>query len=104
MTLAESARGAVMPWDSLDAETDLFEKLPQQKIEVCLMCQHSAAHCDICNDWNAGKRGRPRKEIDRELLREAMKLRRCNREMCAALGVSRGTLIKYKKEMEETTA
>ncbi len=101
MTLAESARGAIRPWDSLDAETDLFERLPQQSIEICLLCEHSASHCEVCSDWNTDKRGRRRKEIDRELLKDMMRLRRCNKFMCAALGVSRGTVIKAKKEMED---
>jgi hypothetical protein len=100
-TLTMSAMGAVLPWNSLDAESELFERLPQQRIEICLLCQHSASHCDVCGDWNAGKRGRPRKEIDRELLREAMKLRRCNKEMCQAIGVGRSTLINAKKDLED---
>lgn len=98
MTIAESAAGAVLPWRSLDAETDsAFEKLPQQSIEICLMCKHCAAYCDNCRDWRGIKSGRPRKEIDTNLLREMMKLKKCNRECCQALGVSERTLQRAKK-------
>lgn len=97
MTLRESAAGAVLPWNSIDAESALFEALPQQSIDICLMCSNSAAHCERCGDWRTEKRGRPRKEIDYDKLREMMALKRCNREMCAALGVSLTTLQEAKK-------
>lgn len=100
MTLIDSARSAVHPWFSLDAEAeqDDFERLPQQRIEICLMCPHCAAACDKCDgDGNLrGERGRPRKEIDVVLLREMMRLRKCNSAMCAALGVSKRTLNRAK--------
>ena len=97
MTLAESAAGAVLPWNSIEAESALFEALPQQSIDVCLMCSHSSAHCEHCGDWRTEKRGRPRKEIDYDKLKEMMALKRCNKEMCAALGVSLTTLQEAKR-------
>lgn len=98
MTLYESAAGAVLPWNSIDAESALFDALPQQEIEVCLMCEHCADACDRCDGkGNLSVRGRPPIQIDVAALREMMRLKRCNREMCAALGVSRKTLIKAKK-------
>lgn len=102
MELLQMADGAVAPWNSTEAESGFFERLPQQEIDVCLFCLHQAEYCDNCNDWTRGKEkpGRPKKEIDRELLRKMMRLRRCNKEMCAALGISVGTLSKYKKEIK----
>lgn len=99
MTLTESASRAVLPWRSLDAERDkdAIDRLPQQNIEICLSCEHCASHCENCRDWQGIKSGRPRKEIDIELLREMLHLRRCNREMCAALGCSERTLQRAKK-------
>lgn len=92
---------AVRPWFSLDAVTkNDFERLPQQKIEVCLMCQHCASHCDICDEWNVGGRGRPRKEIDTVKLAEMLRLRRCNRDICTALGISERTLQRAKKTLQ----
>ena len=100
MTLAESASRAVLPWNSLDAENPLFETLPQQRIDICLMCPHSASHCDNCNDYTRLKR-RPKAKIDTELLKEMLRLRRCNKEMCEALKISEPTLIKAKKKLKE---
>ena len=99
MTLAESARRAVLPWNSLDALT--IEALPQQEIDICLLCTYHADACDRCDGkGNLAKDvGRPKKEIDITLLREMLKLKRCNKEMCAALHVSEATLIKAKKEI-----
>ena len=99
MTLSESAAGAVLPWFSLDAVNDNYDALPQQSIDICLMCERCASHCDHCGDWNTKRMGRPRKEIDTELLKEMMKLKRCNKEMCAALGVSERTLQRAKRAL-----
>ena len=99
MTLSESAAGAVLPWNSLDAISDVFDALPQQSIDICLMCRHGASHCENCGDWNIQKTGRPRKDIDAALLKEMMTLKRCNKEMCAALGVSERTLQRLKKTL-----
>lgn len=100
MTLMESAAGATLPWNSIDAASAMFDALPQQSIDICLMCPHHAEHCDVCSDWNTEKRGRPKAKIDYDMLREMMKLRRCNREICAALGVSERTVQKLKKELK----
>ena len=104
-TLYESARGAVLPWNSIDAATAL-ETLPQQEIDVCLACPHRADACDKCNgNGELSKNvGRPQKEIDLALLREMLKLKRCNTEMCAALNISIGTLMREKRKIlkEET--
>lgn len=99
MTLVESAAGATLPWNSIDAASAMFDALPQQSIDICLMCPHHAEYCDVCSDWNTEKRGRPKAKIDYEMLREMMKLRRCNREICAALGVSERTVQRLKKEL-----
>lgn len=104
MTLVESARSAVYPWNSIDAGDPLYNALPQQNIDICLMCPHCAEHCDNCSEWNADKRGRPKASIDYEMLREMMKLRRCNRELCAAFGVSKRTIQRIKNEMKEEFA
>lgn len=103
MTLAESAAGAVMPWNSIDAVSDQFDSLPQQCIDICLMCQHCADHCEHCGDWNANRNGRPRKEVDFTLLREMLALKKCNREICSALGISTRKLQYIKKEMGGTS-
>lgn len=99
MTLAESARSAVLPWNSLDALT--IDVLPQQEIDVCLMCALHADACDRCDGKGnlSASVGRPKKEIDMSLLREMLKLKRCNKDMCSALNISEATLIKAKKEI-----
>ena len=104
MTLYESAGKAVMPWNSLDAAEPIVDALPQQKIEICLCCPYCADSCDFCDgDGNPKQTGRAKRaykrveEIDTELLRDMMRLRKCNKTMCQALGVSKGTLIKAKK-------
>lgn len=101
MTLSESAARAVLPWNSLDAVSDQFDALPQQSIDICLMCCHAASRCDHCGEWNTTKIGRPRKEIDTELLREMLRLKRCNREICAAFGVSERTVQRLKKTLND---
>lgn len=97
--MAESAARATLPWNSIDAESTLFDALPQQSIDICLMCQHCAAHCENCGEWNTGKLGGPRKPIDYDLLREMLSLKKCNREICSALGISKRKLQYLKKEM-----
>ena len=103
MTLLDSARNAVLPWFSLEAEPeqDDFERLPQQRIEICLMCEHCASACDKCDGDGhlRNERGRPRKDIDASLLREMMHLRKCNASMCAALGISKRTLARAKNQI-----
>ena len=99
MTLIKSAERSTRPWFSLDAMSDEepFEKLPQQSIDICLMCEHCASYCDNCREWSGVKQGRPQKEIDTEKLLEMMKLKRCNKDICKALGVSERTLQRIKK-------
>lgn len=109
------AISAVRPWSSIDAESGtVFDRamLPQpdeQEVRVCLMCEHCADACDICdglgNLTQKRRAGRQPLDIDLDLLRDMMRLRRCNREMCAALGVGDTTLRRYKKKVneEETT-
>lgn len=99
MTLAESASRATLPWNSIDAGSAMFDALPQQSIDICLMCQHHAAHCDNCGEWNTVKRGVPRKDIDYDRLRELLTLKKCNREICSALGISVRKLQYLKKEL-----
>ena len=90
---------AVLPWFSKEATAPIRKAdLPQQRIDICLMCQHCADHCENCKDW-MGKRGRPKKPIDMALLREMLQLRKSNREMCAALGVGKNTLVEAKKQI-----
>lgn len=101
MTLTESAMNAVLPWNSLDAESAKFEALPQQEIEICLNCKYHADRCETCSEWNARRIGRPKSNVDTALLKEMLRLRRCNSEMCAALGISRRTLQKAKKQIME---
>lgn len=92
---------AVLPWFSTDANAPIRKNaISQQRIEICLNCQHCAEHCEECREWS-GKTGRPKKQIDTALLREMLTLRACNEEMCAALGVSTPTLIKAKKQIFE---
>lgn len=109
-TLYEKLSLSVPPWRSLEAisafkDDDPLLALPQQEIDVCLMCEHCADACDRCDGkGNLGqKRGRPAKEIDTAKLRDLLRLRVCNREMCAALGVGERTLQKYKTQFREET-
>lgn len=101
-TILERAGGACLPWNSTDAGKHVrFEQLPQQKIDICLMCPLHAGSCDSCDGHrNVSKRiGRPKVEVDTQLFREMMKLKRTNAAMCAALGISTPTLVKLKKEL-----
>lgn len=80
--------------------------MPEQEIEICLMCSLRADDCDRCDGkGNLATRGRPRKPIDTELLREMLRLKRCNKDICTALGIGKDALIKAKKELlkEEMT-
>lgn len=103
MTLYESAKGATLPWFSLDAGTDTehapYDAVPQQSIDICLSCPYHADRCETCGDWNAQKRGRPKADVDLELLREMLTLKKCNRELCAIFGVSKRTLQNIKKQI-----
>ena len=101
MTLYESVLGATLPWNSLDAQRKArIDVLPEQDIEICLSCRLRAEDCDRCDGkGNLATRGRPRKEIDTELLREMLRLKRCRKDICAALGIGKDTLNKAKKEL-----
>lgn len=101
-TLYDLAYTAKAPWFSIDAGERNSRDLPQQDIEVCLMCSHCADACDFCDGrGNVSKNGRPTIKVDTELLREMLKLKRTNAEMCAALKISKNTLIKNKKMLKE---
>ncbi len=100
MTMYESAAGAVRPWNSLDAESEFYELPQQQSIEVCLTCKHCASRCDNCPDWNTTGIGRPRKTVDTKKLSELLRLKRCNAEVCSALGISERTLQRLKKTID----
>lgn len=100
MTLYESAAGATLPWKSIDAGSPLIDSLPQQQIDICLMCPHHADACDACRgDGKPRKTGRPKVEYDRVLLLEMLRLKRCNADMCAALGISESTLTRAKRKI-----
>lgn len=104
MTLEQSASRAVLPWRSIDAQTPLFDALPQQKIDICLMCPYHADACDKCDgnrNLKEKSKGRPKAEIDYTLLREMMKLKRANKDICKALEISIGTLKKIKRGLRE---
>ncbi len=103
MTLYESAAGAVLPWNSIDAGEPLFDALPQQEIEICLTCSFCAASCDQCDGKGnlRAKQGRPKAQIDTEALREMLRLKRCNKEICAALNISKRTLARVKNNLLE---
>lgn len=105
MTLYDSAFGAALPWNSVDALRPVREyaDVPQQEIEVCLNCPLCADACDRCDGTGNLKKaspGRPKKEYDSALLLEMMRLKRCNAEICAALGVGRSTLVTLKKNLK----
>lgn len=106
MSLYDAARGASLPWNSKDAPrkraSPSFDSLPEQNIEICLNCQLCASSCDRCDGYGnlTGKRGRP-STIDTDQLREMLTLKRCNREICTALGISARTLQRAKKQIKE---
>ena len=97
MTMYESAAGAIRPWYSLDAESEYYELPSKQSVDVCLSCRHCASRCDSCSDWNTARIGRPRKSVDMDELSELLRLKRCNADICAALGISERTLQRLKK-------
>lgn len=106
-TLYEMMQRSVPPWRSLEAAGNVqFPTLPQREIDICLSCEYCASDCDRCDGRGnltvaASGRGRPKKEIDTATLRSMLRLRRCNREMCAALGVSERTLQREKRKILE---
>lgn len=97
---------AFLPWNSPyreDRAMSDFEQLPQQKIDICLLCPLHADSCDKCDgerNLSAGI-GRPKSYVDTELLREMLRLRRTNKEMCDALGVKLTTLQIAKRKIKE---
>ena len=102
MTLEDSARGAVLPWNSTDREEKSdYSVLPQQKIDICLLCPLHASSCDKCDGNRKLKMGvgRPRIEVDTDLLREMIRLRRTNKEMCAELGINQKKLQREKSKI-----
>lgn len=102
MTLEQSAMGAVLPWNSADREElREFSVLPQQKIDICLLCPLHASCCEKCNGDRRVKAPahRPRLDIDTEILRDMMRLRRTNKEMCAALGIGKSKLAEEKNKI-----
>lgn len=106
MTLAESARGAVWPWNGIDAGNKLPDTLPQQEIDVCLCCPLCVESCDRCSGDRQLRRatgGHPRTDIDIDLLRDMMRLRKTNAEMCAALGIGLTKLQNEKKKLKEVS-
>lgn len=99
---------AKAPWNSLDALTAYkYTVTPQEEIDFCLSCCLCASSCDRCDGRGNLRmqkngtvcRGRPRAEIDTELLLEMLSLKRRNKEICAALGISEPTLIKEKRRL-----
>lgn len=98
MTLVESTYRATPPWNSIDAGRPIVDALAQQYVDTCLMCPHGAECCDYCKgDANPRKGGRPKKEVDIDLLRELVALQKRTAEICAALGVSERTVRNLKK-------
>lgn len=106
---AELMEQAVLPWRSAEAldvgaQTARLPFPSEQDVEICMLCPHCAEACNRCDgrrnvkEASNGKRGRPRKEIDEALFRRMMQLRRCNKDMCAALRISERTLISRKKD------
>ena len=101
-TLYDQAMSATRPWFSLDAGRGpgrTRQELPQQEIEICLMCPHSADSCGRCDGKGHLKTDKRCAVIDHDKLRDMMRLKRSNDDMCAALGISENTLIKYKKRL-----
>ena len=107
MSYYERASSAVLPWNSIDAGIPLTNKIPQQDIDVCLMCPH---HADACNHCDGNRkismpvhngRGRPAINIDPDVLAEMLKLKMCNSEICTKLGVSRSKLMKEKSKLKK---
>lgn len=97
MTLVESTYRATLPWNSMDAQRPIVDALAQQYVDTCLMCPYGAECCDFCSGNGQPRKGRPKKEVDIDLLRELVALQKRTAEICAALGVSERTVRNLKK-------
>ena len=103
-TLESIMASAVAPWNSVDSVTITFYVTPQEEIDRCLSCPHCASSCDRCDGSGnlcipKGSVVRRKSEIDMAALRNMLAENRCNREMCAALGISVSTLNRTKKRL-----
>lgn len=105
IVMTEAVISAVRPWNGPDALSGSVCDLPfpsAQEAEVCLCCTLCADACDRCDGHgNLAQRGRPKVTVDTGRLKELLQLKLKNREMCAALGVSKGTLARILKEHKE---
>lgn len=98
MEVIEMARGARLPWYSLDAGEPLRpHELSQQDIDVCLMCYHSADHCETCR----AHLGRKEKMVDLDAVRKMLKLRMKRKDMCTALGVGERPLRRAIRRIQK---
>ena len=104
-TLYDDAREAKLPWRSMDAQEPRHERAVanQQDIDFCLMCGLSSSACDKCDGKGnvANPRGRRPVEVDKERLREMMRLRWKNDDMCNALNIKKDVLFRAKREIKE---
>lgn len=109
-TMVDGGISAVLPWFSIDAVVDTDTHFPtREEVEICFNCRYRPECCDYCdghgNIRDVKTVGRPKAQIDMAYLRGMMLLGRTNAEMCAALHISKNTLLKAKKEiLKEATA
>jgi hypothetical protein len=104
--LVHSALKATTPWYDMSLEKPPERKnymdIPQQQIDFCLSCTLNANACERCNgNGKVNKRGGPRVNVDLEELKEALQLKKTNRELCLQFGMSEPTLCKLKKKIKE---
>lgn len=105
MIAASGVISGVLPWFSIDALVDADTHFPtREEVEICMKCTHCYEDCARCDGYghiatrkSAG--GRPKVKIDAAHLRGMMLLGKTNAEMCAALHISKNTLVKAKKEI-----
>lgn len=104
--LVEGAYRAKAPWYEVNlckpTPRRNYMDIPQQDIDFCLSCTLGADACERCNgDGKITKRGGARLHIDTEKLKEAIRLRKTNKELCQMFGCSEPSLIKLKRKIKE---
>lgn len=91
---------ATPPWRSPDAQRAYYTPTPQREIDLCLCCHFAQNACDRC-DGRGNLRSRRSDAYDLDQLREMMKLCVCKAQIARNVGVSRSTVHRLVKRIEQ---
>lgn len=95
---------AVLPWKSIDAVDEWYERagLPvdsMEEIDRCLECTYPECEDCIAKERCVARKGGVSKAVGMALMAELMAAGATARELSAALGVSRQTVQRWKREL-----